>query len=126
MRRAVFERLESILPGDPYVWQHRSILERDMQSFDQAIHYARLATKEQPTNPAFANTLGFALEAAARNTDDPLKLQALLQEAWKLFEDGIRRDSTEPFNYLRQISILRQRVNREKDPRAQAGLTPTS
>jgi tetratricopeptide (TPR) repeat protein len=126
MRRAVFERLESILPGDPYVWQHRSILERDMQSFDHAIHYARLATKEQPTNAAFANTLGFALEAAARKTDDPLKVQALLQEAGKLFEDGIKRDSTEPFNYLGQISILRQRVSREKDSKAKAVLTAKS
>jgi tetratricopeptide (TPR) repeat protein len=126
MRRAVFERLEAILPGDPYVWQHRSILERDMQSFDQAIHYARLASKDQPANGAFSNTLGFALEAAAKNTTDPLKFQALLSEAGKLFEDGIKRDSTEPFNYLGQLNILRQRVSREKDPKTKIVLTATS
>ena len=126
MRRALFERLEAILPGDPYVWQHRSILERDMQSFDAAVHYARLATKDQPTNPAFANTLGFALEAAARNTDDTLKFQALLSEASKLFEDGILRDPSEPFNYLGQINILRQKIGREKDPKAKEVLVATS
>lgn len=126
MRRAVFERLEAILPGNPYVWQHRSILERDMQSFDQAIHFARLASKEQPTNAAFSNTLGFALEAAARNTDDTLKFQALLAEAGKLFEDGIKRDSSEPFNYLGQLNIFRQKINREKDPKAKGVLMATS
>lgn len=123
MRRAVFERLEVLLPGDPYVWQHRSIVERDMQAYDSAIDYARKALKEQPSNGAFANTLGFALESSARSTEDSLKVQALLAEAGKLFEDGIRRDPAEPFNYLGQISILRQKITREKNPKAKIDLT---
>jgi tetratricopeptide (TPR) repeat protein len=126
MRRAVFERLETILPGDPYVWQHRSILERDMQNYEQAIQYARLAAKDQPTNAAFSNTLGFALEAAAKNTEDTLKFQALLSEAGKLFEDGIKRDPSEPFNYLGMLNIQRQKIGREKDAKAKNVLTATS
>lgn len=115
MRRALFERLETILPGDPYVWQHRSIIERDMKDVEQAVRFARMATKSEPSNLAFSNNLGFALEFAARSAEDPLKIQALLSEASKLFEEGISKNSSDPYNYLGQINILRQRFDREKD-----------
>jgi hypothetical protein len=115
MRRALFERLESILPGDPYVWQHRSIIERDMQDAEQAVRFGRMAAKAEPSNLSFANNLGFALEFAARSAEDPLKVQALLSEASKLFEAGLSKNSSDPYNYLGQINILRQRLDREKD-----------
>ena len=126
MRRAVFERLEAILPGDPYVSQHRSILERDMQDYDRAVYYARQALKGQPANPAFANSLGFALEASARGTEDSLLFHGLLSEATKLFEDGMKRDPKEPYNYLGQLNVLRQRIAREKVTAAKDVLIATS
>jgi tetratricopeptide (TPR) repeat protein len=126
MRRALFERLENLLPGDPYVWQHRSIIEREMQSPTEAVKFARQATKSDPTNPAFANTLGFALELEARGTDDALKHQALLSEASKIFEDGIKKNSADPYSYLGSFSVLRQRIDREKDANEKRILTATA
>jgi tetratricopeptide (TPR) repeat protein len=126
MRRALFERLEAILPGDPFVWQHRSVLERDLQDADQAVHFARSATKAMPTNQMFANTLGFALELAARKSEDSLKKQAFLSEATKLFEEGIKKSPTDPYNYLGQLQILRQKIDSEKDAKNRAYLIANS
>ena len=39
MRRTVFDRVESLLPGNAFVLQHRSILERDLDDPDMAIMY---------------------------------------------------------------------------------------
>lgn len=126
MRRAVFERLEAVLPNDPYVWQHRSIIEREMQDADKAVHFARLAAKAVPTNAGFSNTLGFALEFAARDCDDSLKGQAILSEAAKLFEDGVKRNPQDPYGYIGQFQVLRQRIDREKDANAKNVLVATS
>jgi tetratricopeptide (TPR) repeat protein len=126
MRRALFERLEALLPGDPYVWQHRSIIEREMQDPAQAVKFGRQAAKADPTNAAFANTLGFALEFEARGIDDPLKRQALLSEATKIFEEGTKRNSGDPYSYLGSFNILRQRIDREKDQNEKRVLMATA
>jgi Flp pilus assembly protein TadD len=114
MRRALFDRLESLLPGDPYVWQHRSIIERDMQNAIEAVRFARQATKADPHNSAFANTLGFALELEARRADDDLKYHALTSEATKIFEDGIKKNATDAYSYLGLFNVLREKISREK------------
>jgi tetratricopeptide (TPR) repeat protein len=127
MRRALFERLETLLPGDPYVWQHRSIIERNMQNAPESVRFARQALKAQPTNSAFANTLGLALEFEARGVEeDDLKRQALLSEASKIFEAGIEKNSADPYSYLGLFNILRQKIDREKDQDTKRELVATA
>lgn len=126
MRRAVFERLEALLPGDPYVWQHRSILERDLGNAEDAVRFARMALKANPSNITFANALGFALELSGRNSDDSLKKQAFQSEATKLFEEGIKRAPTDPYNYIGQFAIMRQKAEAEKDPKKRSVLVASS
>ena len=115
MRRALFDRISVILPNSGYVYQHRSIIEREMRDAERAVSFARLALKYDPKNGAFQNTLGLALELQAREIDDNLKRQALLSEAAKLFEDGIRRDKRDPYGYIGKLNILRQIRDREKN-----------
>src|SRR5258708_31488161 len=57
-RRALHERLATILPDDPYVLQHRSILERDLDNPTLSVEFARGALRLKPNNPALQNTLG--------------------------------------------------------------------
>jgi hypothetical protein len=114
-RRAVYERLEAILPNDAYVLQHRSILERELDTPDLAIKYARKALELNGTEPSLLNTLGLALELAARTVSDPMKRMALLTEASKLFEDGVRRAPSDAYGYLGKLYVLRQKIKQESD-----------
>jgi tetratricopeptide (TPR) repeat protein len=113
MRRALFERMEILLPGDPYVWQHRSIIERDMQNAESAGKYARMAKNADTTNRAFSNTLGFALEYSARGVEDTLKQTALLSEASKIFEEALDKNPSDPYSYLGLFNVLKQKIDRE-------------
>jgi len=115
MRRAVYDRIATILPGNGYVYQHRSIIEREMHDAEQAIRFARMALKVDLKNPIFQNTLGWALEFAAREYEDGLKRQALISEADKLFEDGIGQDRTDPYGYVGKLNIIRQKIDRSRD-----------
>lgn len=112
MRRAVFDRLEKVLPDNPYLLQHRSILERDLGDSLRAITYARSAAKLS-RSPSLQNTLGLALEFAARSEGDHLKRHALITEATQLFDDGIRRDPTSAYGYLGKHFLERQAIERE-------------
>lgn len=112
-RRAIYDRLQSILPGNPFVLQHRSILERDLDEPDLALKYAREAVALERTNPVLLNTLGMALEFAARTAGDPLRREALLREASKLFEDAVKRDPTDPYAYVGKVNLLRQQIDDE-------------
>jgi tetratricopeptide (TPR) repeat protein len=62
-KRAFYDRLESILPDSPYVLQHRSILEKDLDNSSSAVLYARRALAIDPKNLMLKNTLGLALES---------------------------------------------------------------
>lgn len=114
-RRAIYERLEAILPDDSYVLQHRSILERELGNPDLSLEYARKALKLDSNNLALQNTLGLALEFAARSLNDPLRRQAYINEATKIFDEGIRRNPTDPYGYLGRVYIIRQTIYRERD-----------
>lgn len=115
MRRALYDRIAAILPNNGYVYQHRSIIERDMRDADQAIHFARTALKFEPNNAGFQNTLGLALEFAARGEEEGLKRNALLLEAEKLFDDSIKRDRSDPYGYIGRLNLIRQKIERSKD-----------
>ena len=108
MRRALYDRIAAILPNNGYVYQHRSIIERDMRDAEQAIHFARTALKFDSNNAAFQNTLGLALEFAARAEEEGLKRTALISEAEKLFDDSIERDRTDPYGYIGKLNLIRQ------------------
>lgn len=112
-RRAIYERLQKILPNDSFVYQHRSILERELNNADEAVSFARKAYNLNKTNPSIANTLGFALEFQARSMKDSLKHQALISEASRFFEDGIRREPNDPYGYLGKYYVLKQNLDRE-------------
>ncbi len=48
-RRALYERLATILPDDPYVLQHRSILERELSTIKQLFwHWSQSPTESFP------------------------------------------------------------------------------
>jgi len=126
LRRAVYERLASVLPNDPYVLQHRSILERDLGNPVDSVKYAREALRMDRTNGAFINTLGMALEAEARTESDPFVWDRLVSEATDLFDEGVRRSSRDAFGYLGKHYILRQRIERTKDSEERALLEASS
>jgi len=114
-RRAIYERLETILPSNPFVLQHRSILERELDNADLAVKYARKAVALDKQNPTILHTLGMALEFAARFDNDPIRQHTLLLEASKLFEDGIRRDPSNPYGYIGKFNILSQSISKASD-----------
>lgn len=115
-RRAIYQRLAIILPNNPYVLQHRSILERELSNPSLAIEYARAAVKMERGNPGFLDTLGHALENAARTEPDSIKRQAQVSEASQLFQQEIAKDPANPYGYIGAVNILRQSVERENDP----------
>lgn len=113
-QRGVYELLTQLLPNNAYVFQHRSILEKELGAVDAAIDFARKAKSFQPNNPAIANTLGLALEMAARSQQQPMRRQALLSEADSLFEKGISQEKANPFGYLGRVYVLRQHLRDEQ------------
>jgi tetratricopeptide (TPR) repeat protein len=114
-RRAIYDRFETILPGDPFVLQQRSMLERDLKSSEEAVSYARRAVKLKPEYAPFQNVLGLALEHLAREIRDPLRRQALIREASDIFDQGIRRAPTDSYSYLGKYYVLRQQAGDEVD-----------
>ncbi len=122
VRRALYERLETLLPDDPYVLQHRSIIERDLGNPTLALQYARDAVRMEPQNAAFLSTLGFALEFSARSTSDPFRVSSMLAEASRLFNDAVQRNVRDPYGYVGQVNVLRQKVDREPDNSVKAVL----
>lgn len=114
-RRALYDRLESILPDSPYVLQHRSRLEKELNSPTEAVIYARRAVSMDNRNPVLRNTLGLALELEARHVTDPAKYKSLISEAGEIFDNDIEIDSSNPYGYIGKVSILRQAVNKEID-----------
>lgn len=124
MRRALYDRIADILPGNGYVFQYRSIVEREMDNADEAVRFARLALKIDSKHPHFQNTLGLALELAARS-ENGLKRQSLLGEADKLFEEGIKRDRTNAHNYIGKLNVIKQDMDRatSKDEKEELGIS---
>lgn len=121
-RRSIYERLATLLPNNPYVLQHRSILERELEDFDRAIKYSRDALRIEHNNPVFKNTLGMALEAAARNEENGLRRRAFINEATQIFDDGIQSNPADPYGYVGKAYVMRQAVERERDPDRKAVL----
>jgi tetratricopeptide (TPR) repeat protein len=118
LRRAIYDRLEVMLPDSPYVQQHRSILEKELGNPDLALQYAKNAVKLAPKNKACLNTLGFVYEFAARTANEPFPRQNYLAEAERIFSDGITFDPTDFYSYLGQDALLKQQLMRETDARA--------
>ena len=109
-KRAIFDLLARKLPDNPYVYQHRSMLERNLSNPEGALKYARQALDIQPFNIAFKNTYGFSLMMMAKNTSDNMKKQTLLNQAEKLFDEAMLKDPTNPYSYLGMANILRIRA----------------
>lgn len=114
-KRAFYDRLESILPDSPYVLQHRSILERELDNHPAAVSYARRALEIDPKNFMLKNTLGLALELEARHVSDPAKYKSLISEAERIFNQEIDREPSDPYGYIGKVFILRHEVNKETD-----------
>ena len=112
MKRAIFERIEVLIPNNAFVLQHRSILERDLDDADSAVKYARAALKLESANASIMNTLGLALEYKARSSADRFEKDRLLQDAMKLFDDGIRKEPRSPFGYLGKCYVMKHTVTR--------------
>jgi tetratricopeptide (TPR) repeat protein len=108
LKRSIYDQLEKAIPNDPYVLQHRSLLEREIGDAEAAIQYARAALKMQPENPAFKNTLGFAYEAKSRSAE-ALERTGLLRQATQIFEEGIKVQSSDAYSYTGLYQVMRQR-----------------
>jgi Tfp pilus assembly protein PilF len=114
-RRAFYDRLATVLPENPYVYQQRSILEKEMGYPDLSLEYAQTALNMDKNNNALKNTYGLALENSARHTKDPLRKEAYLREADKIFSECIRRNTRDAYSYLGKVYVRRQRAEMEKD-----------
>jgi tetratricopeptide (TPR) repeat protein len=106
-RRQLYDMLQRIIPNTPFVLQHRSILERDLQHADNAIAFARQAVSLDRKNPALLNTLGLALEFAARGMKNVERRRLLLGEAEKIFDDGIARNPSDAYSYIGKVNLIR-------------------
>lgn len=126
-KRALFDRLADVLPDDPFVLQHRSILERRMEKPEAALKYARESARLNPNNPAIQNTLGLALELAAKKAPatDLLLKRGYINEATKIFKEGIRRFPADPYNYSGLAHVMKQEVEAEQE-QAKRDLLQTS
>lgn len=114
-KRSIYERLESILPNNAHVLQHRSRFEREQGESEAAIDYAKRALKLEPRNSTIQNTLGLAYESAARDCNDALKRQYFLREAEKLFDTAIQRDPRDAFSYLGKYYVFKHQIDAESD-----------
>jgi len=121
-RRAIFDRLAAIMPDNPAVLQHRSILERDLRNAEKAIHYAQEAVKKEPHSPAMINTLGMAYERAARDASSEEQRIAYDRQAEKLFSDGVRRDPSNAYGWIGKSALMKGRIASEKDATKRAEL----
>lgn len=107
-QRAIYDRLSEALPLNPFVFQHRSILERELGNADEAIRFAREAVRLQPHNLVHSNTLGMALEFAARTETDTNRKKAMLLEATKIFQNELASARASAFAYLGLAYVMRQ------------------
>jgi len=114
-RRAFYDRLKKVMPGNPYVLQHRSIFEKDMGNTDLAIMYAKEAVVLEPNNQALLNTLGLAFEKEAKAADNQIKKHSLWKEALKIFNANISRRPSDPYGYVGKVYIIRQQIEEESD-----------
>lgn len=121
-RRGIYERLATILPDDPFVFQHRALLEKELSDADAALKFARRAVELEKNNPALLNTMGLCLEFAARDVRDPMRKRGMLAEATRLFEDGMRRDPSNPYAYVGLQAVYRQEIDNERDREKRAAL----
>lgn len=114
-QRAIYDRLAETLPSNQYVYQHRSILERELHNPSSAIKYARIAVQIDPKSMVQRNTLGLALEFAARTEKNERKRETLLREATRIFEEGIQTGNKDQFAYLGLAYVKRQVLERERN-----------
>ena len=114
MQRALFEKFEMMLPGNPFVYQHRSILERDLGDGDSAVRYANKAIGSATYNRSiFENSLGFALEYQSR-TKTGSERKGLIDRARKIFEKGVRDAPRNAFGYLGLNKLIRNELTKAK------------
>jgi tetratricopeptide (TPR) repeat protein len=106
-KRAIFDIIARMLPRNPFVLQHRSMLERALGSAESSVKFARQALELEPHNPSIKNTLGLSLVMTARESGDSLKRQAYLIQAKKIFEEGIQKDSANPYSYVGMAHVMR-------------------
>jgi len=115
-KRALYDRLAEALPGNAYVAQHRSILERELGNGIAALASARESVRLKPGNWAIKNTLGFALASAASTEMEDNKKKAMLLEARRIFEEEVASSDKSGFGYLGLAHLMRQEYEVERDP----------
>lgn len=114
-RRAVYNRLENILPNNPYVFQHRSLLEKELMNPGAALDYAMKAVKYgKEESTSFQNTYGLTLVFVAHYTKNDAHYRGLISKADQIFTEGITRSKTDPYNYIGKVNILELRAEKEK------------
>lgn len=127
LRRELYDTLQKVLPNNPFVLQHRSILERELHHADNAIAFARQAVALERRNPSLLNTLGLALEFGAREMKDLNRRRVLLKEAERIFDDGIERSPWDAYSYIGKLNLIRHHdLELEADPGKRAGLNASA
>ena len=106
-RRDIYDTLAKLLPNSAFVFQHRSMLERELRNADLSVDYARRALALDRRSRSIQNTLGLALEFSARNVNDLGRRRIIINEADRIFRDGIARNSADPYSYIGRLNVLR-------------------
>lgn len=109
-KRALFDILAEMRPGEAHVFQHRSMLERELGDPDAALDYAKKAARLEPHNEPIKNTLGLAYEACARRETDPNKQRTYTEEAERLFRAGIEANPSNPYGYFGLALLMRRKL----------------
>ncbi len=115
-KRAIFDRLEEALPNNAFVAQHRAMLERELGDYEAALRSAREAARLNPHNRSIKNTLGWALEGAARLQPETTTSKAMIMEATKLFTAEATSSHSSGYGHLGLAHLRRQEFEAEKDP----------
>ena len=106
-RRDIYNTLAKLLPNSGFVFQHRSILERELKNGELAVEYARRALAIDRRNRSIQNTLGLALEYSARNVTDLSRRRIIVNEADRIFRDGITSNPVDGYSYIGRLNVLR-------------------
>ena len=114
-KRSVYNILERKLPNNPYVLQHRAILERDLGNYESSIEFAQRAIKIEPRNESFINTLGFCFLTASTRTTNPIEQESYLTQSKRIFESGIARKPNNVYNYIGLYRVYKQYILKETD-----------
>lgn len=110
LRADIYESLRKALPGDPYIYQHSALLEKDSGNIDQALLFARKAIEIGGGRFIFKSTLSFIQVKQASLEKNEIKKDRILEIAIAVFKQGMNSQPENPYNYIGYCQALEEKL----------------